>query len=95
MQELITTLFSSQSTKSKKTIQEEETDDENVMVSFAELQFNHDNEDIHDDLIILGKKFKILNSKINSILQFLADNGSKHLVSGVGVDIFWKLKSLD
>lgn len=35
MQELITTLFSSQSTKSKKTIQEEETDDENVMVSFA------------------------------------------------------------
>ncbi|CAI9299373.1 unnamed protein product [Lactuca saligna] len=52
MQEPIVTLFSSESTKVETTIQEEEDDNDNVMVSFDDLQSDHDEEDIPDELIM-------------------------------------------
>lgn len=38
------------------------------MVSFAEIQFDPKEENIPDEMIMSGKKFKILNSKMNLIL---------------------------
>ncbi|CAI9274778.1 unnamed protein product [Lactuca saligna] len=90
IQETITPRFSSQSTEYEKTIQEDEIDDENVVVSFAKLQFNSDDEDITCDLIKSAKQFKILNSKMNSILQFVVYTRSKHSVSGVKVEYLLK-----
>ncbi|CAH1413019.1 unnamed protein product [Lactuca virosa] len=83
MQEPSATLFSSQSTEAEKSLNEEEVDDDNFMVSLAELK-------IYDELIMSGKKLKILNSKMNSILQFLVDAGSKNSVSGVEVEYLLK-----
>lgn len=60
IQEPITTRFSPQSKEAEKTIHEDETNDENVMVSFIELQFNNEVEGIHEDLIMSGKQLKIL-----------------------------------
>ncbi|CAI9292929.1 unnamed protein product [Lactuca saligna] len=90
IQEPIATLFSSQSTEPEKTITEAEADDDDVMVSFVELQFNLDEDDILDDLIMSGKQFKILNSKMNSILHFLADTGDKNSTCGVEVEYLLK-----
>ncbi|CAH1432086.1 unnamed protein product [Lactuca virosa] len=90
IQEPITTIFSSHSPKAEKTIQEDEADDDNVMVSFVELQFGHEEEDIPDDLFMSVKQFKILNCKMISILQFLADTGNKHSISGVEVEYLLK-----
>lgn len=54
--------------------EEEADDDDNVMVSFADLQFYQEEEEILDNLIMSGKQFKILNSKMNLILQLLEAN---------------------
>lgn len=34
------------------------------MVGFVELEFNPDEDDVHDNSIMSGKQFKILNSKM-------------------------------
>ncbi|CAI9289560.1 unnamed protein product [Lactuca saligna] len=60
------------------------------MVSFAKIQFNPEEEDIFDDLIMSGKQFKILNSKMNSLFQIVADNEGKHYVTGTEMDYLMK-----
>ncbi|CAI9275729.1 unnamed protein product [Lactuca saligna] len=90
MQEPIATLFSSQSTDHEKTITEAEAYEDDVLVSFFELQFNPDEEDIPDYLIMSGKQFKILNIKMKMILQFLVDTRTKNSVSGVEVEYIFK-----
>ena len=72
MQELITTLFSFQSIDVDQVVHEEENDDD-VMVAFSNLQFNPEEDDVPDNALMSGKQFKILNVKLNSILQFLND----------------------
>ncbi|CAH1446505.1 unnamed protein product [Lactuca virosa] len=62
----------------------EEIEIPDITVNLSNKDTNEEN--IPDELIMSGKQFKILNSKMNSILQFLADTGSKHYVSGVEVD---------
>ncbi|CAI9264755.1 unnamed protein product [Lactuca saligna] len=57
MQEPIATIFSSQSTK--KSQHENETNDEDVMVSFVDLQFDLEEENILDEMTMLEKQFKI------------------------------------
>lgn len=52
-QDPITTLFSSQSTE--KSLQGNKPDDEDFMVSFADIQFILEEEDIPDDLIMSGE----------------------------------------
>lgn len=64
----ITTLFSSQSTNHDMSNSEE---DEHV--EFDELEFYPEEEDMEDHAIISGKQYKILNSKLNTILQLLND----------------------
>ncbi|CAI9298410.1 unnamed protein product [Lactuca saligna] len=67
--EPITTLFSSQSTDIEKVVHEEEPNDDDIMVSFVNLQFDPNEENVPDNLIMSRKEFKILNSKINYLLQ--------------------------
>lgn len=74
----------------KKSEPEPEADDDDVMVSFTELQFDPEEDNIPNEMIMSGRQFNILNSKMNLILQFLADTGSKHSISGVEVDSLLK-----
>ncbi|CAI9298061.1 unnamed protein product [Lactuca saligna] len=60
------------------------------MVLFAELQFNLEEENILDELLMSGKQLKILNSKMNYILQFLVDIGCMNSVSIVEVKYLLK-----
>lgn len=69
MKEPIDALFSSQSTEPKSTINEEEEDDD-MMVEFSNLEFDLEEDNAPDNAIMYGKKFKFLNSKLNSIPQF-------------------------
>ncbi|CAI9299835.1 unnamed protein product [Lactuca saligna] len=89
MQEAITTLFSSQSTDVDQGVHEEENDDD-LMVAFANMHFNLQEDDMHDIAIMSGKQFKMLNSKLNSILEFLNDSVGKTYVSGVEVEYLLK-----
>ncbi|CAI9294800.1 unnamed protein product [Lactuca saligna] len=47
-------------------------------------------DDVSDNAIISDKQFKILNSKMNSILQFLNDNVGKSFVISVEVEYLLK-----
>ncbi|CAI9282150.1 unnamed protein product [Lactuca saligna] len=60
-----TLLFSSQSTYYKTPNNEDDEDGE--MVGFASLEFNPEEEDVHDSAIMSGKKYKIMNSKLSTI----------------------------
>lgn len=68
MHEPIATIFSSQSTEAEKVVHDKELNDDDIMVSFVDLQFDPEEENIPYELIMPGKQFKILNSKINSLL---------------------------
>lgn len=46
------------------------------MVSFADVQFDHEEDNIPNHMLMSGKKFKILNRKLNSLLQLQANAGS-------------------
>lgn len=41
-------------------------------------------------MLMFGKQIKILNHKINSLLQFQADARSRHNVTGIEVDVMLK-----
>ena len=45
-------------------------------------------------MLMSGKKFKILNRKLNSLFQSQADVGSKHSVFGIEVDVMLKAQEL-
>lgn len=60
------------------------------MVEFVELEFNPDKKDIDDITIMSGKQYKILNSKLNTILYFLNENVVKCFVSGDEVEFLLK-----
>ncbi|CAH1418284.1 unnamed protein product [Lactuca virosa] len=53
-------------------------------------EFNTEENDVLDNAIMSGKQFKILNSKMNSILQFLNDSVGKSFVSGFEVKYMLK-----
>ncbi|CAI9290329.1 unnamed protein product [Lactuca saligna] len=69
MHEPSTTLFYSQSTEAERIVQEDEPKNDDIMVSFADLQFILEGDNDPDNMIMLGKQFKILNNKLNSLLQ--------------------------
>ncbi|CAI9291042.1 unnamed protein product [Lactuca saligna] len=73
-----------------KTISDDEIDDGEFVGSFVDIQFNSEEEKIHDDMLISGKQFQILNRKLNPLLQLQADAGGKHSVSGIEVDVMLK-----
>ncbi|KAL7601611.1 hypothetical protein Lser_V15G20875 [Lactuca serriola] len=93
MQQPITSLFASQSTKEPITVHDDETDDAGFVGSFADIEFDPEEENIPNNMLMSGKHFKILNRKLNSLLQLQADAGGKHSVSGIEVDVMLKPKS--
>lgn len=69
MNEPITLFFTSQSIEPDMMNNEDDDDNEDVMVGFSEFEFNLEEDNVCDTSIIFGKQFKILNSKLNSILH--------------------------
>lgn len=61
-----------------------------MCVSFVDPQFDPKEEEILDHILISGKQFKILNRKLNSLLQLHADAKSRHNVTGIEVDVILK-----
>ncbi|CAH1451330.1 unnamed protein product [Lactuca virosa] len=76
--ERIASLFSSQSEDEEMPYNEEEDDE---MVQFDVLEFDHAEENVDDNANKSGKQYKILNSKLNTILQFWNNNAGKSSVS--------------
>ncbi|CAI9299141.1 unnamed protein product [Lactuca saligna] len=65
--------------------------EENEYIEFAELEFDS-KEDVEDHAIISGKQYKILNSKLNTIIQFLNDSSAFTLSYMSKEDVYFLLK---
>ncbi|CAI9269747.1 unnamed protein product [Lactuca saligna] len=84
MDQPFTTIFSTQSTDppnpsspvAETMAIDEETDNEGFGGTFEALSFDEAEEDFPDHMLMTMKQFKILNSKLNSILQSQANVGS-------------------
>ncbi|CAI9283126.1 unnamed protein product [Lactuca saligna] len=87
IQQPITTLFRSQSIEEPQFVNDDDMDGGGFMGSFSEIQFNSEYENIPDHMLMSGKQFKILNRKVNSLLQLQANVGGKNLVSALDVDV--------
>ena len=76
----ITSLFSLQSTEGHKSIPEDDTtEDGEFMGSFVEIQFDLEEKNIPEHILMFGKQFKTLKRKLNSLLQLQADEGGSKL----------------
>lgn len=60
------------------------------MVSFVDLQFDPEEENVPDEMIMLGKQVKILNSKLNSLLQIQVDTGGRNFEIEVNMEYLLK-----
>ncbi|CAI9286228.1 unnamed protein product [Lactuca saligna] len=83
MNQPVTSLFSSQSTKGETSIPEDDHDADDVMVSFIEIQFDPEEDNIPDQIHMSGKQIKILNHKLNSLLQIQDDIGGRNTIIGI------------
>ncbi|CAH1412920.1 unnamed protein product [Lactuca virosa] len=90
MHEPITTLFYSQSIEVERIVQDDEPNDDDIMISFADLQFDLEEYNIPDNMIMLGKQFKILNNKLNSLLLIQAHTGGRNVIFGVEIEYMLK-----
>lgn len=88
MNQPITSLFTSRSTECNQSIPEQEEDE--VMASFADILFDSEEETIPDHMLMYGKQFKILNRKLNSLIQTQEDTGTRNTVTGIDVDVLLK-----
>ncbi|CAI9302356.1 unnamed protein product [Lactuca saligna] len=86
----ITSLFPYQSIDPPKLVHDDDTDDGGFRGSFVDLEFDPEEEDTLDHMLMLGKQYKILNRKLNSLLPSQADSSSIHSVSGIDVDVMLK-----
>ncbi|CAI9302352.1 unnamed protein product [Lactuca saligna] len=87
----ITSMFSSQSTDTPKPTSPTETDHEGFGGTFEDLEFQDDKEDFPDHMIMTIKQYKILNQKLNSIIQSQADLGGGSSISSLEVDSMLKV----
>ncbi|CAI9297224.1 unnamed protein product [Lactuca saligna] len=67
MHESITTLFSSQSNEAERMIHDEEPNDDEIMVPFADLQFYPKEENVPDNLIMLAIHSKSFDYDIQKL----------------------------
>ena len=65
----ITSPFSSQSTDYKTVHEDDQTKDNEFEGTFVEIEFDLEEENIPDNMLMSWKQFKILNRKLNSLLQ--------------------------
>lgn len=83
----ITSLFSSQSPEKPQLVNDDDMDDGGFIGSFVEILFNSEEENIPNRMLMSGKQFKILNRKLNCLLQIQADGGGKNLISSIDMDV--------
>lgn len=69
---------------------EVDQEDDDFMVSFGDIQFVPEEENIPDHLLMSGKQLKILNRKLNSLLQIQVDTRSPNTVFGIKIDVLLK-----
>lgn len=88
IQHPFTTLLSSQSTDPPKTIDKPETDTDKggFGETFDDLEFDDEEENFLDHMLMSMKQFKIINKKLNSIIQSQADMGGSKSVSSMEID---------
>ncbi|CAI9275627.1 unnamed protein product [Lactuca saligna] len=99
VQQPFTSFFSSQSTDSPTTtspikdssFMETEHRSEGFGRTFENLEFDEEETDFPDHMLITMKQFKILNTKLNSILQSQADLGGGNFVTSLEVDGMLKM----
>ena len=58
---------------------------------FEASHFDSEEEEIPDHMLMSGKQFKILNRKLNAIIQSQADSGTKSSISGLEVESMIKV----
>ena len=81
-----TTLFSSQSTDPPKPDDESYNEEGGFGGTFDDLEFDDEEENFLDHMLMSMKQFMILNKKLNSIIQSQADMGGSHSVSTLEID---------
>ncbi|CAH1425566.1 unnamed protein product [Lactuca virosa] len=91
MHDLINTFFFSQSTEGGRTVHDDEPNDDDIMVSFADLEFDPEEDNVPDIMLMAGKHFKILNNKLNYLLQIQDDTKGRNSMSAV--EVVYLLKS--
>lgn len=95
LQQPITSLFPSQSTEGPKTVHDNDTtEDGEFKGTFVDIEFDLEEENIPDHMLMFGKQFKILNRKLNSLLQLQTYAGGRHSISGIEVDVMLKAQEL-
>lgn len=82
--------FPPQSTEGTTSTPVVDQEDDEIMVSFADIQFDTKEVNIPDHMRISGKQLKILHRKLNYLLQLHADVGSRNSISGIEVDVLLK-----
>ncbi|CAI9270122.1 unnamed protein product [Lactuca saligna] len=87
----ITSMFSSQSTDTAKPTSPTETDHEGFRGTFEDLEFQDEEEDFPNHMLITMKQYKILNQKLNSIIHSQADLGGGSSISSLEVDSMLKM----
>ncbi|CAI9260356.1 unnamed protein product [Lactuca saligna] len=87
----ITSMFSSQSTETPKPTSPTETDHEGFGGTFEDLEFQDEEQDFPDHMLMMMKQYKILNKKLNSIIQSQADLGGGSSISSLEVDSMLKM----
>lgn len=73
------TLFSSQSTDPPKSTEDTDNKEGGFGGTFEELEFDEEEETFPDHMLMTIKQLKILNKKMNSIIQSKADMGKVNL----------------
>ncbi|CAI9266759.1 unnamed protein product [Lactuca saligna] len=68
--------------------------EDDYMVSFVDIKFDLEEENIPDHMIMSSKSFKILNYKLSSLLQLRADVESQHNVFEIEIDVMLKAQEL-
>lgn len=86
----ITSLFSSQSIDPNIIEEDNTTKDGEFTGTFSDLEFDPEEENIMDLMLMSRKQFKILSRKFNSLLQLLADARGRNYVSGIEDDVMLK-----
>ncbi|KAL7609165.1 hypothetical protein Lser_V15G10960 [Lactuca serriola] len=93
LQNPFTTLFPSQSPENPQPSQQlSDTEVEGGAFGgvLDDIPFDSDEEDIPDHMLMTGKQFKILNQKLETIIQTQADSGKMSSISAMEVDIMIK-----
>ncbi|CAI9275184.1 unnamed protein product [Lactuca saligna] len=84
LQQPITSIFPSQSIDGPKKVNDDaNTNDGEFAGTFDDLEFDPEEENIPDHMLMSGKQLKIYNKKLNSSLQLQADVGGSHSISEI------------